>query len=341
MNARVAKEGDLPKPGGRSVQDELQTFFAETSPSAASSLNKQAPIKGTILSFFQKQSKAAAANPPRTKSSPCIDTEDGQGSSISSSKNPSFAAKKVQSRVEWDCESCTYRNSRFRPHSAYLACEMCRTQYFEEMESSPMVTPPSICNEASLINGKFSSIEKKASQDDPIVLDDDDDGVDERSNIPSKKRWEPKRLQTTVNKEKQEEFIILDDGDDNDNIQDSMWCKRPTRAASPASVVLDVESDERESDKSVREVNNSLTFSVSKNSGRITLHYAGSNESSLTNFEIDQVVSDTTADNMLEAKIHRKSSSKASGEIQIEFNVPAIQGGKHHNDILIFILFCL
>jgi len=49
-----------------------------------------------------------------------------------------------------------------------------------------------------------------------------------------------------------------------------------------------------------------LFFSVSKNSGRITVHYGKTGESSRTNFEVEQIMSKETADHMTEARLTRK-----------------------------------
>jgi hypothetical protein len=51
-------------------------------------------------------------------------------------------------------------------------------------------------------------------------------------------------------------------------------------------------------------------FSVSKNSERITIHFAGTGASSLVNFVIDQVVTSDTADRLLDSKVSNRISTE-------------------------------
>jgi hypothetical protein len=53
-----------------------------------------------------------------------------------------------------------------------------------------------------------------------------------------------------------------------------------------------------------------LTFSVSKNSERITIHFACTGASSLVNFAIDQVVTSDTADRLLDSKVANRISTQ-------------------------------
>jgi len=73
-----------------------------------------------------------------------------------------------------------------------------------------------------------------------------------------------------------------------------------------------------------------LKFSVSKNSGRITIHETTTN-ASLGNFDVRQVVSNETADNLLGTSVQKQttsnfsSSSRAPAVLMVHFNDPAIR----------------
>jgi len=193
--------------------------------------------------------------------------------------------------------------------------------------NNPTVTPPSTRKEDSKVciveedlppsKHVSPTIGQDSSADDPIVLDDDAD--DEDPTMVPQKLWNAN--QATKRKSNKQKPMVLGE-----------IPKPPRKRKAVEVVVLD---DERagasQTDKRKPSCSSSLTFSVSKNSGRITIHYSTlSNESSLTNFEIDQVVSTTTADKLMEAKTHRTSASasKSIGGIPIEFNSQAIQQGK-------------
>jgi hypothetical protein len=333
MNVKVAKDGASPKSGGKSVQDELQSFFEQTSPYDTSSPSKTIPVNGTITSFFLKQKDSAKKASNLGKKEDCIIT-DGPEKSNSPSQS-SIILTKTHPEVEWACETCTFLNSRVRPKSGWLPCSMCGTNYLEDPRSSPTVTPPSPREDSSVQATSSSNIihagkspGKKSTQNDPIALDDDDDGVDGNTISPPKKLWYTNQPQTATLKSNQEDPIILDD--DDDEIYKQLRRKRKTKPMiSEVFVLHDRDfptTDGVESNKCPPA--SRLAFSVSKNSGRITIHYAGTNESSLTNFEIDQVVSEATADQLLEAKTNRKSTTKA-GSLAIEFNLQAINRGEY------------
>jgi hypothetical protein len=333
MNVKVAEDGASPKSGGQSVQDELQSFFEQTSPYDSSSPNKTIPVNGTIMSFFQKQKDSAKKASMVSKKDDCIVT-DAPEKSNSSSQSSIFSTK-TQPKVEWACETCTFLNSRMRPKSGWLQCSMCGTNYFEDPRNSPTVTPPSTRKDSSVQATSSSnstharkSPGKKSTQNDPIVLDNDDDGVDGNTISPPKKLWNTNQPQTAKVKSNQEDPVVLDD--DDDEIYKQLRRKRKTKLMISEVFVLDDRdfptTDGVESNKCPPP--SRLAFSVSKNSGRITIHYAGTNESSSTNFEIDQVLSEATADQLMEAKTNRKSTTKA-GALPIEFNLQAINRGEY------------
>ena len=72
-----------------------------------------------------------------------------------------------------------------------------------------------------------------------------------------------------------------------------------------------------------------LTFSVSKNSGRITLHYKEDGSSSLINFDVHDVLTEETVDALADAQTTRVNAIATS--VNLQFNQEAIQGGACHN----------
>jgi hypothetical protein len=86
---------------------------------------------------------------------------------------------------------------------------------------------------------------------------------------------------------------------------------RSKTSASDDIIVID-DDDERSpvSPVAAKRPRHELTFSVSKNSERITIHFAGTGASSLVNFAIDQVVTSDTADRLLDSKVANRISKE-------------------------------
>eukprot|EP00980_Cylindrotheca_fusiformis_P029622 scaffold23625_cov137-Cylindrotheca_fusiformis.AAC.7 len=313
MDAKVATSGTSQSAGGQSVQDELQSFFADASLGDTKSQNKAIPVAGTITSFFKKQQGSAmkeSGSHTRCISSACKDT-------CTSDLAP------VSQKIEWACETCTFHNSRLRPKSGWLQCSMCQTSYVEDQRRSPAVTPPSNVKGFSLEGRSLSAsshqlkyLGKTSSQSEPIVLDEYSDSGDEVDSSPTKKLWSTHQMHTVSATSSQENPIILDD----ETKCIKRLCKK-RKAQPPVSEVVPLDDQENPSCSGVPHTNCSppsfLSFSASRNSGRITIHYARTNESSLINYEVDQVVSEATASQLLEAKTNRTSKVEL---LQINFS---------------------
>lgn len=322
MNAQVAKDGDSTQTGGQSGQDELQSFFAETSPKDTTSPGKTVPTTGTIMSFFQKQKDSA-----KTTGIISNNATDGPRKSL-------FAAK-TQAKVEWACDTCTFHNSRARPKSGWLQCSMCGTNYVEDPGYSPTVTPPSTRKQASLKAKAIShsdrfqhtSTGKTSSQHDLIVLDDCSDSDGKGTNFEVKTLSNSNQQHKASTKSSQEDPIVLDEDDGS-----YRPARRKRKSELIASEVLVLEDAEIPAKVGVVCDNQAppsrLTFGVSKNSGRVTIHYSDTGESSVTNFEIDQVVSEATANQLMEAKTNRGFVFSQRGASKLDFSVRAIDQGE-------------
>jgi hypothetical protein len=308
LNAQVAESGDIVQ-AGQSVQDELQSFFADTSPNAVGT--PKVPVKGTIMSFFQKQITAAKTDNEKPEAS--------SGGVLANTTTRSSSTTKTGPHVEWACETCTFENSKFRPKSGWLACEMCASVYVKPVgqDASP-VTPPSASKASpSAENVVLDDIEvleetemlsSQNSSTDPIVIDDD-------PKMPISQSMKPRELNPP-------DRVVIDDSP-------IALSKKRRR---PGVVVL---AEEHPTGKrsivtphsKISQLEPILTFSVSKNSGRITIHYATDGKSSHVNFDLEQVVSEETADRLLDTKVNSRSASKVAA-VAADFDENSIGRGK-------------
>ena len=117
---------------GLSVQDELQSFFADTKVSEAKA--PKVPVKGTIMSFFAKQQQKT----PKSKSNSLTSAHtESITKQPKSSQKPSLFGNPPKTSLEmteWNCKACTFHNKKRRRNSGSLPCEMCGTKYQEIIE---------------------------------------------------------------------------------------------------------------------------------------------------------------------------------------------------------------
>jgi hypothetical protein len=334
LNAQVADGDTVRQGGGQSGQDELQSFFAEASLSDGDS-KPEVPVKGTIMSFFQKQAesqkKAVASAPSKfatggTSSTSAELEEFGKSKASTTLKPTLFGSATKNPRVDWACGTCTYENSKERPKSGWLTCEMCSSTYLEELEANSTVTPsPSNRKEAQ---------KNKAS--DPIVLDILDSPLKRATKsstavtaldhieIIDVRKGSSKQRKDIMTSPSDSDLIVIDDSP----IKPAS--KKRTRAAPRVINLEDTPSrpNSKPSSPKASQPKALLTFSVSRNSGRITIHYASSGESSNLNFDIEQVVSKETADSLLDANVNTRSSSKPPS-IVVDFDEDAVKRGNN------------
>jgi hypothetical protein len=110
----------------KSGQDELQSFFAETS--VRDEKVSKTPVKGSILSYFGKQQNQK--NQPNKALGSKIEIEgDAKESSKARSSIATKGILKNSRKIEWDCVACTLHNSQEQQHSDWLVCEICQTPY--------------------------------------------------------------------------------------------------------------------------------------------------------------------------------------------------------------------
>ncbi|CAB9499376.1 annealing helicase and endonuclease ZRANB3 [Seminavis robusta] len=300
--ALAAVEQEEQQPRQQSAQEELTTFFAETAAAEAKAPPKVA-TKGSILSFFQKKKasnevSAATTNnnsvaaskpqavrrPEKKKQLPTRSCSFDENQEASPTRSVPEKTKK-DDKVEWACQACTFVNCK--KAASVMACHICQTVFDHKKEASSVKSAkqsqrpkkqstPS--RNASPLALQVPMSSKPSSSPDVIVLDDDDAGAKPTATKSHKKR-----------KDRPDVVVI-----DVDTKQEP--AKKPKKssiatistAASPAEM---------------------LTFSVSKNSGRFTLHYNETNTSTFQNFAADDVLTEKTVIALEDAQTKRGKST--------------------------------
>lgn len=280
------------KDDGVSAEDEIQSFFAESSPSTATSTPAK-PAKGSIESFFSSKKKADTSVAKIGTSQPQRSSPK-ELSVTSTSNRPrtvtpleahlkfGSAAKKA-SRVKgsksitWSCSACTYQNTR-RSNCKPFKCGICST----------VAADGNIQTTSSESAGSANS-----TYESEVMIVDKVDSSDSNHDFP----------------EASTSSGIIEIGDDSSDDDGDMKpahipvCS-PFRSSSHQIVVIDDDEDEhKEAD--------CLSFAVSKNSGRIAIHAATTEEEPLeVNFDVEQVLTESAADCLLEMQTKRLTAGQ-------------------------------
>ena len=296
---------------------EIQEFFAETAPQHAERAGQ--PVKATIMSFFQKQKQTAKSSPP------CPHPAHSRSTLVSLDS------------VRWACSTCTYENNQPRLLSGLQRCEMCGESYVEPLsdgkgeDESPATRqcmervtsvvsdrPKDLVGKISIessgsqkrFNSNENSVPPAAST--IIVIDDDDDDI-----------YAP------VPNSASSYSVFSSDVDLEDN------AARSSKQKMPEVIVVDNQTESLDDipirsskmDPSVQAKSAVLAFSVSKNSGRISVHEPTTLRPCRVNFELSQVVSSETVDRILEASLLRRIESKGAS-MAVKFDQDAVGRGK-------------
>lgn len=294
----------------QSGQEELTAFFAETASDVATKKQPTVAVKGSILSFFKKAS-SPSPNPAVTTGSQTTSTaETRKISKTDSAKKPS------DNKIEWQCTTCTFINSKKR--SSYLPCEMCGELFVPDSgpqtESTPRVTPMSVPRSAKGTAKTPQSI--AASKPSNSV-----------HSTPLARAFRNSSTQPSPSAE----VVIIDENSHHSPESNA------ARKTSPQETLVIIDSDDDEAPpeklsharKSLRrpviKTQEMLTFSVSKNSGRITLHYKEDGSSSHINFDVHDVLTEKTADAIADAQTTRANVTAAS--VPLQFNQKGIEEG--------------
>eukprot|EP00978_Attheya_sp_CCMP212_P004861 scaffold10680_cov64-Attheya_sp.AAC.5 len=303
MNATEAEEGTLVSKngsGGMSAQDELASFFADTSPESNSTTASNEIVKGSIQSFFQKPK----APPQDGQSTTAGHSRDSPGNINTTSRaqivTPSTSLvenqlntppKALNAGIQWTCRLCTFINEK-KP----TRCEMCDSPRNEVDHSSTIETSANLNSASRMIyhdsttpdHSHSISISQSPSPDHAI-----------QSSNPSRPIECIDLIKTSSLGNPQQDYRRKD-----------QTKSRGVQIKDPEIIEIDDDSlsgpfFETES-KSSTEL---LSFSVSKNSGRITVHIAETEELLQINFEIEQILTKATSDTLLDALVKRSSKS--------------------------------
>ncbi|KAL7512709.1 hypothetical protein ACHAXN_009750 [Cyclotella atomus] len=279
---------------GVSAEEDLANFFASNSNSAVQKgMGNVQPVKGTIQSFFTKQaaklsSKSITTKTPAPAAAAVVRANQKQNATVSllddsddecslNSGGQTADSKQSASKSEellfipFTCHACTYENP------GGYSCEMCST-------------PRAAADRISQIT---------QSQMDVVELDEDD--------------WAC-NVCTLLNKSSHLSCTAC--GEERSRRKDATidlteLCDAPSRVSqSPSSSTQSVcsEKDQAQFKSSAAEKlpvseEDLLSFSVSKNSGRVALHHGG--QPLHVNFDISQILTQECSNQLEECALSR------------------------------------
>lgn len=307
-----------------SGQDELQSFFAETAIHHQRDQNKQSklPVKGTILSFFAKQQQQQQVPQPGSNDQISIPSEK-ESTTTSDALSATALGDTI---VEWACHACTFINTRKRSKGIRLECEICGATHqgneVGDFGTLPSSSTPSTQTTSNLVTPRREprdNVRRRQESEVKSLVGDEEHFED--SVVSSFSR-------TTF--PNQSNVIVIDDALP---IQSS-----PSETIAPPNKRM--KTERRKSGSTVCEAitltekcdSSPVLFSVSKNSGRVMIHYEKNKEPSLVSFDLEEILCREVFDQLLETKLDRKrtgtNSAVSSPSISLKFDNSAIDKGK-------------
>jgi len=318
---------------GVSVEEELTSFFAGSHRSATTHVTESLPVKGSIQSFFAK----AAGLPKITKNvtlavnTECIGEKaknENSVVSVASSSSPLFHhAISPEERTNmmaytpftWDCRLCTFLNKSetiLRP----LRCTMCGSAHLSLSSEEEENVKKSEKNE---ITGKKNDDNDNNNDTSVslVTLLDDEHNLHRRRHCMNKSSMQEIIEISDTENDAADDFISKDIGAKGIQIQEKydVAAKLPPPVQHPSEDAVTY---------NVFKANETLMFSISGNSGRVAVH-TSKGEPLMVNFEIEQIVTQSTSDLFLEMKIKRAKacdslSQNCLTQSQINFNAEAM-----------------
>ena len=341
-------------------EDELASFFASTRPdkNTTTTQGKQI-IKGSIQSFFSKKNSSCSKKSARQEAKSTISSKLGQSPS--------------SKRITWSCRLCTFSNNAKIVLSVHeLKCEMCKAPFTEsesdkftqiqgtvrrggislsqdvmEVECKSHSDSSWRCEACTFINERSSITstsmkcemcntplsrilsESTSKASSTRLFSSQATGCFQRTNVDY-----ALGASTKLYTSQQEDCIIRRD--------DSEVIRTPM-----ASVDLISLSDDDLDSTGIRNRSlpivsravqpESLTFSVSRNSGRVAIYDISGRPFSV-NFDIDDVVTDATSDSLIEKKLKRSLSHSQNGisRTRIDFVESQVMKGEMHLSCVTF-----
>jgi hypothetical protein len=211
----------------------------------------------------------------------------------------------TKDRVAWTCQNCTFANTSKRLATGWYPCKMCKEQRVandndsdSDLDDYPLTSTP-VFNRTRAPPAKVSTPRKYSTRPAQASNASDDVVIDYATR--------PVRASNTS------DVIVIDC--DSPSAETVSVKKHGVSKTAPSDDIIVIDDDDDDETSPVPPVaaqrpRHELTFSVSKNSERITIHFAGTGASSLVNFAIDQVVTSDTADRLLDNKVNKRSSKE-------------------------------
>jgi hypothetical protein len=271
---------------------------------------------------------------------------------LSEKKTSSTIVRVGIGMISWTCKVCTFQNNKAHNKSAWYPCEMCSEPHVPEWEMDSNDEESSCLKSAAITasprqrDGMTSTLASSRSycsttkrnsaptarvSSDVIVLDKCRTDMRRGTlfNLSGETRVAKKdtggpveviEIDTTPTKPNDNErrptqMILLDDDESTSSSSDMAATQRSFRRETPPPPIV----------APPKKKQHRLEFSVSKNSGRVTIHYADSGKSSQVNFDIEQVLTSDTCESLMEAKTNRgkpqhRSGSSSSRALTLRFN---------------------
>uniref|UniRef100_A0A7S3QB74 Uncharacterized protein n=1 Tax=Chaetoceros debilis TaxID=122233 RepID=A0A7S3QB74_9STRA len=346
---------------GAPSEQELSSFFAETCATKGSPDVKAPIAKGSIQSFFKKPStnkdgtcssssglKASVSMPKfssrhATRPTSATTNPVPMRASVASKSNPFTSASGLKRKIEkpswvsppckkvpqstksptsdqqlsWTCEFCTFINEYVKSDSGLSRCLVCKSRR---------------CHKSSKV-GSVSVDLSQSSIDTTQSLTIDE--IDLTQSPTNKAKPTPKLCASS-----QSEIIEIcddsddDDDDDDDNLRHSPYATvrsiRPNLMSSQKIIPivnLDLDQEIHETLPTTRV----LSFSVSKNSGRIAVYLSDTGESLLINFDYENLIQESTSEELQNRQLKRKKRMQNDLEPdRVLFDDAQVSKGKFH-----------
>jgi len=328
------------------VKGSIESFFRKQA--ASSSANPPATASPSQTSH-PARSTINAAGSKKSRETVVVDlTAGNSATNYAAAAQKNFSAAESEQRISWICKVCTLVNEN-RPvvSSGWYPCEVCEEPHLPSLNEAGDVDDDdldesavpelslaatrsnTVTRSSSLVSGKrknrpvsftpmASLSQSSAERDDVIILDDDDDpssqDFDRSTTHCAKRRRRKKEERVAANVadtgrkrvQPPSDVIVLDFDMDSDGMPECSISR------SDSSANVDVSSQ-----LSRDAASSHLAFSISKNTGRITVHVAGGS-STLVNFDVQDVVTDKTLNCLLDAQVKRAFNPREQPAVEFD-----------------------
>ena len=310
MNA-VDTENNAPS------EEQLTEFFANTCPDIDNSGKEKRCVKGSIQSFFSKPTATSSISsekgPLNTRKRAPLDATRGRNKPLQGSATVASAVISCSKSCSWECQKCTFLND-----TKSLSCEICGT--------TPVSYKCSLCKYAhkhmvsqckNCLNHSQYIYTKPSAM--TILTDRAIDILDTTANSfgSSKLHAVSPCLLPAKRCSKQSEVIDLV-GDSDDEVIE-VKRRKPNK----------VKSGTKENSSTTTEPK-LLSFSASKNSGRVAIHSFKNGESLFINFGLEQIIQESAGDDTCVGQLKR-GTPLGIGASSVKFDDSAVKSGNFKN----------